>query len=71
MDHLLERIDLYSARGSRIAMESTPTAPTDVVCWLCARHWDMNSTSAADLMTRYHRATAPGADSLFVDGRKL
>lgn len=70
-DHLLERVDLYSARGSRIAVETTPEADTDVSCWLCARHWEVSVTPAEDLMTRYHRAVAAEDHSVFVDARKL
>ncbi|WP_347403822.1 SAM-dependent methyltransferase [Mycobacterium sp. 236(2023)] len=70
MNHLLEKVELYSARGSRIAVESQPHAPVDVSCWLCERHWEVKTTPAAELITRYHRAPATG-DSVFVAGRKL
>ena len=69
-DTLLERIDLYGARGSRIAMDVDADGP-DVVCWLCARHWEMGSTAGPDVMTRYHRNTAGAPAGLFVEGRKL
>ncbi|PRC51276.1 SAM-dependent methyltransferase, partial [Mycobacterium sp. ITM-2017-0098] len=73
---LFEGIELYSARGSRIAVEARADAHSDLSCWLCTRHWEVNSTSAADLMFRYHRASTPGIDdptahNVFVDGRKL
>ena len=69
-DNLLERIDLYSARGSRIAMDVDADGP-DVVCWLCARHWEMGSTDAPDVMARYHRDAAGAPSGVFVEGRKL
>lgn len=75
-EQLLERIELYSARGSRVAVEVRGDAYSDLSCWLCTRHWEVSSTSAADLMSRYHRTATPGIDepvahSVFVDGRKL
>ncbi|MGP4057052.1 SAM-dependent methyltransferase [Mycobacterium sp. 4D054] len=74
-EHLLDRIDLYSARGSRIGIEALAEGP-DHACWLCARMWEMNATATADLMERYHRALPAEADdpatrSVFLDGRKL
>lgn len=73
---LFDRIELYSARGSRIAVEAHADAHSDISCWLCTRHWEVTSTSAADLMERYHRASTPGIDdplahSVFLDSRKL
>lgn len=69
-DVLLERVDLYSARGSRIAMDVDVDGP-DVVCWLCARHWEMGSTAGPDVLTRYHRSAAGAPSGMFVEGRKL
>lgn len=73
--HLLDRIDLFSTRGSRIGVEALAEGP-DHACWLCARLWEMHATAAADLLARYHRTLAAGADdpakrSVFLDGRKL
>lgn len=73
---LFERIELYSARGSRVAVEARTDDYTDLDCWLCTRHWEVSSTAVADLLTRYHRASTPGIDdpvehSVFLDGRKL
>ncbi|PRC50633.1 SAM-dependent methyltransferase, partial [Mycobacterium sp. ITM-2017-0098] len=36
---LFEGIELYSARGSRIAVEARADAHSDLSCWLCTRHW--------------------------------
>ncbi len=69
---LLDKIELYSARGSRVAVEISARTPTDISCWLCERHWEVRSTSSVELMSRYHRAPAPDTDdSVFIDGRKL
>lgn len=73
---LFDRIELYSARGSRIGAESGADEHSDISCWLCSRHWEVNATAAADLMSRYHRVSTPGIDdpvahSVFLDGRKL
>lgn len=75
-NQLLDRIELYSARGSHIAVEADADADDEISCWLCARHWEVNTTTAADLMSRYHRVSTPGIDdpgarSVFLDGRKL
>lgn len=67
---ILEKVELYSARGSRIAVEVGSDMPIDVSCWLCERHWEVNTTSANELMNRYHRGPVTD-DSLFIDGRKL
>ncbi|WNG88277.1 SAM-dependent methyltransferase [Mycobacterium sp. ITM-2016-00317] len=74
-EELLGRVDLYSARGSRIGMEADSGGP-DHDCWLCARMWETNTTTTADLMQRYHRTLPAEADeltarSVFLDGRKL
>ena len=73
---LMEQVERYSARGSRIAVEAGADDHDQISCWLCSRHWEVNSTGAADLMSRYHRETTPGIDdpvahSVFLDGRKL
>lgn len=69
-DTLLERITLYSARGSRIAVEAT--AEPDVARWLCCQHWDASSSDARDVMHRYHRdAEAPAPPYVFVCGTLL
>lgn len=73
---LFDRIELYSARGSRIAADARAEVYSDISCWLCTRHWEVSSTGAAELMHRYHRCSTPGTDdplahSVFVDGRKL
>jgi methyltransferase (TIGR00027 family) len=75
-DRLFERIELYSARGSHIAVEADAGTDDEISCWLCTRHWEVNATAAEELMTRYHRASTPGIDdpgahSVFLDGRKL
>ncbi len=75
-EKLFDRIELYSARGSRIAVEARADTHSDISCWLCTRHWEVSSTTAGDLMSRYHRASTPGIDdpaahSVFVHGRKL
>ena len=69
-EELLERIDLYSARGSRIAIETEADSDPDVDCWLCARHWEMGSVASADLLERYHRDRAHATSGIFVGGRK-
>ncbi|BBX18963.1 SAM-dependent methyltransferase [Mycolicibacterium duvalii] len=74
---LFERIGLYSARGSRIAVEAgLPPDGADVAAWLCAQRWEVTSIDAAELFSRYHRAAAPGGDeslgrNIFVEGRLL
>jgi methyltransferase (TIGR00027 family) len=75
-NRLLEQIELYSARGSHIAVETAAGTDDGISCWLCARHWEVNSIDAEELLTRYHRAPTPGIDdpgahSVFLDGRKL
>lgn len=70
MTRILEKVELYSARGSRIAVEVGADSPIDISCWLCERHWEVNTTGADELMNRYHLAPATG-DSMFIDGRKL
>lgn len=77
-DRLLERIGLYSARGSRIAIEAgRPPEGADVAAWLCAQRWEVTSLHAAELFGRYHREPGPddgdeqiGAN-IFVEGRLL
>ncbi|KWX68326.1 SAM-dependent methyltransferase [Mycobacterium sp. NAZ190054] len=74
-EHLLDRIDLHSARGSRVGVETRAEGP-DHFCWLCARSWEVTSTTTADLLERYHRALPHHRDghitrSVFLDGRKL
>jgi methyltransferase (TIGR00027 family) len=74
-EQLLGSIDLYSARGSRIGVEVGSDGP-DHDCWLCARLWETNTTTTADLLQRYHRALPadvddPSTRSVFLDGRKL
>lgn len=54
-DELLSEIALYSARGSRIAVEAV-TNP-DVAQWLCCNHWEATSVDVRAVMHRYHRAT--------------
>ncbi|OAN32649.1 SAM-dependent methyltransferase [Mycolicibacterium iranicum] len=70
LTRILEKVELYSARGSRIAVEVGSEMPIDVSCWLCERHWEVNTTPADELMNRYHRTPAAD-DGLFIDGRKL
>lgn len=70
LTRILEKVELYSARGSRIAVEVGADMPIDVSCWLCERHWEVGTTPAEELMNRYHRAPAT-EDGLFLDGRKL
>lgn len=70
LTRILEKVELYSARGSRIAVEVGSDMPIDVSCWLCERHWEVTTTPADELMTRYHRAPASD-ETLFIDGRKL
>lgn len=74
-DTLFEQIALYSARGSRIALETSPQI-TDAAAWLCSHRWDVNATPGADLLHRYHRdpvddAGEPPVLSLVVEGRLL
>ena len=74
-EQLLGSIDLYSARGSRIGVEVGSDGP-DHDCWLCARLWETNTTTTADLLRRYHRTLPadvddPSTRSVFLDGRKL
>ncbi|MBI5340088.1 MAG: SAM-dependent methyltransferase [Mycolicibacterium rufum] len=71
-DALLEQIALYSARGTRIAVEAA-TDP-DVSQWLCCNHWEAASVDVRDVMHRYHRAvdgdvTIP--PYVFVQGKLL
>ncbi|MGE2733601.1 SAM-dependent methyltransferase [Mycolicibacterium vaccae] len=73
---LLERILLYSARGSRIAIEAgSPPEGADVAAWLCAHRWDVTSIDAAELFNRYHRCPDSGNDqvgrNVFVEARLL
>ncbi|QZT60570.1 class I SAM-dependent methyltransferase [Mycolicibacterium austroafricanum] len=69
-EQLLDSIDLYSAQGSRIGVETLSSGP-DHACSLCARLWEVNSTTISDLMYRYHRGAPDGPSGLFLDGRKL
>ncbi|KGI66620.1 SAM-dependent methyltransferase [Mycolicibacterium rufum] len=54
-DALLSEIALYSARGSRIAVEAA--ANPDVAQWLCCNRWEASSVDVRDVMHRYHRDT--------------
>lgn len=72
---VLERIALYSARSSRIALEAG-TESTDVTTWLCANRWDVTAIDAAELFARYHRHPDDDADgqigrNIFIEARLL
>ena len=74
-EQLLGSIDLYSGRGSRIAVETVSSGP-DHACWLCTRLWEVSSTAIPDLMDRYHRAHPHSSDDpwthrVFLDAAKL
>ncbi len=74
-EQLLGNIDLYSARDSRIGLETLSPGP-DHACSLCARLWEVNSTTISDLMYRYHRTPPQPRDdplrhSVFLDAAKL
>ena len=74
-DRLFEHIAMYSARRSRFAVEASTDTGTDVAQWLCCHHWEVMSTDARDLLSRYHRAPASGdrsgALSVFVEAKLL
>ncbi|WP_163720141.1 SAM-dependent methyltransferase [Mycolicibacterium psychrotolerans] len=71
-DALLSEIALYSARGTRIAVEAA-TNP-DVAQWLCCNRWEATSIEVRDVMARYHRAVDDDATVppyVFVQGKLL
>ncbi|MCG7596639.1 SAM-dependent methyltransferase [Mycobacterium sp. PSTR-4-N] len=69
LDTLLEQVALYSARGSRIAVEAT--AKPDVAQWLRCHRWDASSIDARDVMHRYHRDAVDAPPYVLVCGTLL
>jgi methyltransferase (TIGR00027 family) len=52
-DALLSEIALYSARGSRIAVEAAVNP--DVAQWLCCNRWEATSVDVGNVLQSYHR----------------
>lgn len=70
---LFDEITLYSARGSRIAVDVSGPAVEDVSSGLCCRGWEITSFTERSLMGRYHRPSPRGDDGPseagYVEGR--
>lgn len=71
--HLFDRIALYSARGSRVAVDAVRSF--DAAGWLCDRCWETTGIDAAELLHRYHRDPVVDdvalAETVFVSARLL
>jgi hypothetical protein len=71
---LFDEITLYSARGSRIAVDVSGSTVEDVSSGLCCRGWEISSFTERSLMGRYHLASRLGEDEPatvggYVEGR--